>query len=284
MNNVIADCEVLVTGSISRENLFVIYDSRAFGYSELEQENITSLWSAALAKNSNKLETIFNGNLFSLHKWRHDNGKLYLELENTCYMNYLATRNKVFRRDFPDAHLANPLAVCSVLLTRDSYIIVEKRSGGDVYSNAFHVIGGFMDRDMDIKNHTTPDPFFSIEREVMEEIFVDISKCNGVLTGFVYDKRTPHPELCFSYPIDFDLAEVLVRLRMASSKEVGEIIGLSNDEESISKFFLDNLDSTSVTGLGCLLLHGLNAFGNAWYADICGKLQLRREVGSGVTI
>lgn len=272
MNSVVAGCEILVIGSFFRNNVLVSYDSHELAYSVLEKEFIDSLWSAAVAKNSNNPGTLFNGRLFSLRSWNNDCGNLHLELGDTCYMNYFGTRSKDFRVRFPGAPQANPLAVCSVLVTLDSYIIIDKRSGGDVYSNAFHVIGGFMDRDMDIKGGAIVDPFFSIGREVMEEVFADISECDGILTGLVYDKRTPHPELCFSYSINLNLADVLDRVKTADSREVGEIIGLSNDKKSISAFLLDNLDSISVTGLGCLLLHGLKSFGDEWYFNICAKL------------
>lgn len=277
---IINDCQILLCSEIAENKIRITYTPVSREYSKEEREEIESEWNDAIAKYKERPGAIFNGNLFSLISWSLECGELHINLGNTNYKEYVGTRNNK-RKSIPGkSSPSNPLAICASLITTDGYMVIEKRNGGDVYNDYFHVIGGFMDRDMDIGENNTITPFYSIAREIKEELGILISPNAGKTIGLVYDRRTPHPELCFTFYIDKSLDETIKQIKFHNNSEVGYVFGLKNTPAAISDFLEKNKNNTSVTGFGCLLLHGRIYFGDAWYCNTVNSLQNSGDIGN----
>lgn len=271
---IVNDCRIIYSTNISPSNLCVKYTSRDYQYPISETNFINKQWELALSKHSNKSKVLFNGRLFSLLNHTEDNGRLVLELGNTDYATYVGTRVHGFTECYPNSPRANPLAVCAALITNDHKIVMEQRAGGDVYSNFSHVIGGFIDRELDTPNNDgSLDPFSAMVREIQEELYIDLGNSQGILTGLVYDERTPHPELCFSFSVNHSLPEIVEEVERHSEREVNRLFGIENSPEKLRSFLVKNYLSISVTGFGCLLLLGRVKFGNHWYEEASKTLQ-----------
>lgn len=268
---IINNCRIDFSERITAQHIEFKYESNSTEYKMEELAYIEKQWQTTLARNTAKPDAVFNGDLFSLLSWNIRNGKLELALGDTNYKEYVGTRNHEFKRKFPCTRIANPLAVCAVIVTNDGEILIERRNGVDVYGGSFHVIGGFMDRNMDIVNGVLGGPFYAIKREVREETFLDISNSLGGLTGLVYDEKTPHPELCFSFNVDQSLKEIIDNITNYADGEVGDVFGIDNNSSSLERFLIDNYEDTSITGFGSLLLHGRVAFGHEWFLRICSE-------------
>src|SRR5207247_4109154 len=91
-------------------------------------------------------------------------------LGETGYKEYVTTRVPEFAQGRKREELGNALSVCSVVETRDGYILLDKRQGVDVYVGRYHVIGGFFERDLDTTRSNQPDPFGAMSRVIREAI------------------------------------------------------------------------------------------------------------------
>lgn len=244
------DCQLLSSG---RRRLQLSYAPQALPRSAAAKAAIAAAWDEALRGRSPDVP-LFDGRLFSLREWHDDGAVLALALGDTGYRDYVGTRRAAFAQAFPTTPLANPLAVCSAVVTADQQVVVERRRFGDVYNHCYHVIGGFLDRDCD---GLPPDPAAAVAREIGEELGCPLVG-EGEGLGLVYDQRTPHPELCYLHHTPWTFAEVVAG---ANRAEVGELIPVPLVAEALSAFVRENEAVLSVTGGGCLelLLHTLCA-------------------------
>lgn len=262
---IINNCEILSDAVISRENLSIEYRDSSILYSKPVKDSIDSIWKFTFSEKLNNNVNIFNGNLFSFKSLKLYKDKLHLLVENTNYKEYVATRQKKMNNNFP---LSNPIAVCIALVTEDNYIIMEKRKNVDVDEGKYHVIGGFMDRDRELNFNPKPDPFYSIESEVFEEINTSIYNKVKTIIGVVYDHSTPHPEICFYYKTSKKLHEIQKDVENMKSSEVTSVFGVKSNSIKLVEYLRINLKSISTTGLGCLLLYGKYKFGNEWFIKV----------------
>lgn len=268
MQNTIRQCELLFCGRLGQQDLVVSYRDEPVEMTHDQLAIMEKLWHEALSSAMARNICMFNGNLFSLSDWEFHNHTLHLNLTNTSYKHYVATRQSEYRALFPAHAPANPLTVCAAIITVDNLIVLEKRAGVDVDEGACHVIGGFMDRDRELSAVTIPDPFFAIDSEIHEELGIPRHELHGELIGLVYDHNTPHPELCFEYRIDRYLDEINQYLANAPAGEVTEVFGIANEPEALAKFIENQYAELTVNGLGCLLLHGKLAFGERWWTRL----------------
>ena len=190
--------EILAKGFFTMKDVRVIYNPNDVMFKNGSIDNFIELQWIDRVNETKKLGVrLFNGKLFRLSHFQKDKAKLVIELGNTDYKEYVGTREKEFYGKYTRDRLANPLAVCIVILSSDSKVLIERRKNVDVYSGRYHVIGGFFDREADFGIDSIPNPFNGIKREVQEEIGVKLKDTDLFSLGLVYDLVTPHPEMCF---------------------------------------------------------------------------------------
>jgi hypothetical protein len=162
--------EFLVRGCYSPEQLVVDYNPlHRISLTPEMQEKMEHSWQEKLALAQKKSFLLFDGKLFHyMYAEERADQTLRVKLGDTRYKEYVATRTPEFVQELTRDGLSNPLSVCSVIETLDGFILLEKRRGTDVHDGRFHVIGGFMERDVDNKGHA-PDPFEAMNREMREE-------------------------------------------------------------------------------------------------------------------
>ena len=267
MGIIINNCEILLDTLIPKESLHIKYNDIPKNFSTKELLEIDNTWEETTSEKLRKGVNIFNGNLFGLKSWSFSKNSLFIELFNTNYKEYVGTRQEGLNINL-DASLANPIAICIVLVTKDNYIVMEKRNGVDVYEGSYHVIGGFMDRDRELKFDPKPDPFYAIESEVFEELRLSIYGEVKNLIGLVYDHKTPHPEICFHFNTSKSLEEIQKNVISIESGEVTGVFGVKNDAEKLQEYIISNYKLISTTGFGCLLLYGKYVFGDIWFNKI----------------
>jgi 8-oxo-dGTP pyrophosphatase MutT (NUDIX family) len=197
--------------------------------------------------------------------------RLALTLGDTGYREYIGTRVLEFAQKRERRELSNALAVCSVVETSDGHILLDKRAGVDVYEGRYHVIGGFFEREVDVDSQARPDPFAAIRREIREEtgaLLADIDRqyCFGV----VYDRLTPHAELCFLTQLNIPLATM--RIRTPLDGEIKQLRSLQISAESLRAFILEQHGNISATGEPNLLMYGAWKFGEPWFEEMVKSL------------
>ncbi|MDO8674009.1 MAG: NUDIX hydrolase [Dehalococcoidia bacterium] len=261
--------EILVDGSEFGLEIEASYQSGLrMPSDDVERRWIEETWLQSLQRAESEGVPLYDGRLFRLEGFATAAGRLTLRLGDTGYKEYVATRRPEFHGVHPRQHLANPLAVCAVLVTSDARILVEHRHGLDVYAGRYHVIGGFFERDKD--GEAAPDPVRAIQREVREETGLDLDHSRFTCLALVYDRITPHPELCFTAPISLTFDEV--RQLQGTDGEVNRLEFIEDSPASLRNFILANHGNISATGEPCLILYGKRRFGRGWHNDLLAAI------------
>ena len=271
--------KILIDGVFDEIDVEVIYSDefkRAMLKNKDTEEFIETQWNAKVHEAKEKGIKIFNGPLFRLNDLRStDNKQLILELGRTDYKEYVGTRTEEFHHNNNFRTLANPLAICAAIISREGKIVVERRGEVDVYSGQYHVIGGFMDRSFDFVGNI-PSPFKAIRREIKEEIGLSLKNTRLLLGGIAYDLITPHPEMCFFVEVDLsckDISDIFLTHEVDQEVHRLEFIGGSKDE--LIEFITSHHGSISVTGEACMVLYGKHRYGVQWYQEIMSVLSLK---------
>jgi 8-oxo-dGTP pyrophosphatase MutT (NUDIX family) len=263
--------DVLASGAFRRGDIHILYERGARVVRSHEEQDLIALgWAEAILLAKQHGTPMFNGRLFRMKDWRTDADALTIGLGDTDYCEYVGTRVPEFYLCHSRPSLANPLAVCIALITNDGNILVERRQHVDAYCGLYHVIGGFIDPELDIVD-ARPDPFAAIQRELNEETGIIADETSLRAVGLVYDVTTPHPNLCFTAATGLTLAEVKNH-HDRNNSEVVELEGVELSEESVHEFLRRCSKEVSATGAGCLALVGRQLYGEVWYREVIQTL------------
>jgi len=260
--------EFLARGCYTHEQLVIDYNPAHHVSLTTEMRTETErIWTDKLAEAQKNTFPLFDGKLFRLiYAEERDDKTLRIKLGNTSYKEYVATRTPAMAQELTRDGVSNPLSVCSVIETLDGFILLEKRQGTDVHNGRFHVIGGFMERDIDDKEHG-PDPFAAMNREIREETGIlqtDIRE--QYCLGMVYDTLVPHPELCFVTRLNIPLTTL--SKRKPEDNEIKELRMLRVTAASLKESIFANHGNISPTGEAALILYGGWRFGVGLLEDI----------------
>jgi len=257
-----APFEVLVEGVFTRRDVHATYDANSTMPTSAESLAwIARRWTdrAGRAKRSNI--PLFNGRLFRLTDFRADADQLFLSLGNTTYREYVGTRAREFYERRQRTELANPLAVCAVIVTADNGVLVAERQRVERDVGRYHVVGGFMDRQWD--GAARPDPFGAMRREILEESGLNTDPDRILCLGLVYDRGSPHPELCFTAQVELPFQEIAKAVPADSELRTVEFV--SDDRTALKQFIRRNRNNLCATGQASLVLYGRYRYGRRWF-------------------
>jgi hypothetical protein len=257
--------EILARGLFRPDQLAITYDpSLRMPTSPAIQQWMDALWTQKLAMAREQGIPLFDAPLYRfVGVETRAGGILHVTLGDTGYKEYVTTRVPQFYQGRQRQELGNALAVCSVVETSDSYILLDKRLGVDVYVGRYHVIGGFFERDRDSTDDAQPDPFGAMRREIREETGISAADiAEQYCLGLVYDLATPHAELCFLTRLHIPLSEV--KTRIPEEDEIKQLETLYVTEQSLRDFIVRNHGNISATGEPNLLLYGELLYSKQW--------------------
>ena len=267
------DFEFLVRGCFAPDQIVIHYNPAL--HIELTDElrsEIERIWQEKLMQSQQQSFQLFDGKLFRMvDEEQLADSALHIVLGDTSYKEYVATRTPAFVQQLTRRGVSNALAVCSVIETLDGFVLLEQRQGTDGHNGRFHVIGGFMERDIDNKGHV-PDPFFAMNREMREETGIQTDDIREqYCLGLAYDTLLPHPELCFVTRLKIPLATV--SKRKAEDNEVQVLRVLRATAASLKESILSNHGNISPTGEAALILYGSWKFGTGWFDEVMRGIQ-----------
>jgi hypothetical protein len=213
-------------------------------YSPAERARIDQHWAREqdVAEGSGRM--LYSSDIFRLADCVVEDGQLLLRLGDTCYKDYVGTRDPAL-----EATRANPLGSVVVPITSDGFVPLGRRSPRlDINPGRLFTFGGFFDMALDW-TAAQPDVFACIRREIREELVgaeADELYCIGVM----YDLSHPHPEIAFSATLDKTRAEL--QGSGLWSDEVNEMIMVPRQE--VTAFLAEHRAQVCDTLVGALEL------------------------------
>jgi hypothetical protein len=267
------DFEILLPDSFTRGDLLTSYaPGPGQARSQEASKQIDRTWESQVQTCRQDGLPIFNGQLLRLNGYVQREDRTFLEFGDTTFREYVGTSVGNFREAFPEAWVANPLAVCIALITTDKKILVEKRTVLTRYRAPFHVIGGFMEREKDLRDGL-PDPFHAIAREVKEELGLVLSQERLLALGLVRNLWIRHPEIVFSSALNESFEEVRTMLAEgATDDEIDQLQGVEDTPDGLASFLKTHHEFFTPSGEACLLLYGKRMYGEAWYDPLFQEL------------
>jgi 8-oxo-dGTP pyrophosphatase MutT (NUDIX family) len=155
---------------------------------------------------------------------------------------------------------ANPLTAFVVLVAVDGQIVLEK--GNRIYARRrkYHVIAGFMERELDaLDNH--PNPFATLKREVREELGLILDSPLHV-TGLV--RAVWGSELCFYRRLPISFEHLLETKTIAETDcEIDLLQAVEDSPSAVASFLVCHTIDLVPSGRACLFLYGREAHGDS---------------------
>jgi 8-oxo-dGTP pyrophosphatase MutT (NUDIX family) len=259
--------EILAHGLFSRMAVSAEYrPGRSFREPSAEAL-IDQAWHTYLRTSSEAGVMVYNGVLFRLDSFQRTDGRLRLELSGTDFRECIGTASAEFRSAFPNLPQANPLAASVALVTDDGKIVVEKRSRVDSRRRAYHVVAGYMERERDGRQ---PHPFDTLEREVREELGLDLREDHLCATGLV--RALYGSELCFRCRLTLSFDDVLkIQAGPRVDSEIETLEAVDDSPLAVAAFLAAHPADMAPPGRACLLLYGREAYGEEWYKATRGR-------------
>ncbi len=251
------------SGLFSRAAVSVEYRHESPGWTPRAEILIDRAWKTYVQTSREASIGVYNGALFHMDDFQQTDGHLRLSLSDVDFRGCIGTTDAQFTSAFPGLPRANPLTVSVVLVTSDGKIVVEKRSRVDSRRRPYHVIGGYMERNRDATGGKTPHPFDALEREVREELGVDLHGAPLSATGLV---RTAYgSEICFrcSLALSFDHL-LMIQAGSTTDAEIETLEPVDNSPGALAAFLAAHTADFVPSGRACLLLYGREAYGEGW--------------------
>ena len=210
-------------------------------------ESIDEFWINKTKEAYKSGTKIYNSNIFRLNKTTLESNRLNLETTNVTYKEYLFYRkahDKNIGKFKPD-----PIGTSVLLVSADDCIFFGKRSSKvEVNPGRYFTVGGFFDSDLDWdKSKNEPCIFKCMQRELKEELNINIKLSKLKMLGIVYDKITPHPEVSFYAHTD-KTNEEIINFFDKNEMENIEFIDL----EDLDNFVEKNRNNIAESLLGAL--------------------------------
>jgi len=253
--------ELLACGLFPRKAVSVEYTPGRLSLAPSARVLIDRAWQRYLRTSGEAGIMVYNGVLFRLDGFVQTENGLRLMLSDTDFRECIGTASAEFRSVFPGLPRANPLAVSVALVTEEGKIVLEKRSRSDSRRRPYHVIAGYMERDLD---GAKPHPFAALEREVSEELGVSLDPSSLIATGLI--RARYGSEICFLCRLPFSFAR-LVKMQSGqeTDSEIETLEGLEDSPRAMAAFLAAHGGDLAPPGRACLLLYGREAYGERWY-------------------
>ncbi|OPY75051.1 MAG: hypothetical protein A4E65_03653 [Syntrophorhabdus sp. PtaU1.Bin153] len=265
MQSLMEEFEVVAHGIFPEDSIRVDYKPGVrIRWEYATQAFIDDAWKNYVQASRETGVTVYNGNILRLDGVERANGYLSLVLSDTDFRSAIGTGTSDFITAFPGAPQANPFSLSVALVTADGRIVIEKRNRIDARRRKYHVIAGFMERELDALNGR-PNPFDALRREVCEELALSIEDPLYAM-GLV---RTVYgSELCFYNRLSISFSDLLeIKEKGETDCEIDTLEGVEDSPSAVASFIAGHMGDFVPSGRACLLLYGREAYGAKWYED-----------------
>jgi 8-oxo-dGTP pyrophosphatase MutT (NUDIX family) len=241
------------------------------------EEMIARTWEAESAVAQEEGRKLFNGRVGRLVELAASDAALSFRLGDTCYRDFLGTNlfhaAQVAR--LSSSFLANALGISALVLTRDGFAALGRRSRKVViHAELLHTFGGLLEEaDRTAQGY---DLVKSIKRELEEELGVGPADLSAIaVIGLVRDRAIQQPELIFEIILTLTRNELIAKFGASHDDEHTSLEFVADDPDAAVAFLRQTSKITPVAQVA-LLLHGKYAWGTPWYEQSCFALYGQR--------
>lgn len=234
------------------------------------EEIIARTWEVEMAVAREEGRNLFNGKVGRLISVQAADSTMNFQLGETCYRDFLGTNlfhaAEVAR--FNPSFLADALGISALVITRDGYVVMGRRSRKVVFHpEHLHTFGGLLEQG-DRVSHGF-DLVKSVTRELAEELGIGSADLSAItVSGLVRDRAILQPELIFDVCVSFTRDELISKFDAQHDDEHTAIEFVADDPGSVISFIRQTAKITPV-GQAALLLHGKHTWGTAWFENTC---------------
>lgn len=235
---------IIAKGKFYPNNINIFYKSKRINQSKDAIQFIETKWTYIAANNPSS----FNGALFRVDSYNihnNNNNLIELQLSDTDYKEFIATRTYEFVKRFGIQYTANPLSVGAVLVTKDNKIVLGKRAEDivDVGKSKVSVVAGYLDPKQDMVNSVDDNNininiFSAVKREIYEETGIIEEKhiVDLMCMGLIDNKENNQINMPFYCKLNIPANEFEVKNASSSQEEFSKIVIIDNSVQSIDDF------------------------------------------------
>jgi len=261
-----------VFGRFTPDQVTQTWHDQARRTTERIEAIIEKTWNEKLADARQKNQPLYNGELARLLRCTVKQGKLHLDLGQTCYRDFLGTNlyNTQSVLEFGADCLSNALGISTTVLTRDGFVCYGRRNNRVAFHQGYlHTFGGALES-ADRMPGGEYDVFSAAMRELCEELMLQPNEIKQIVcTGMVRDRELLQPELLFDAMITLTRNEVLGRFDPDADGQEHSAIECCWDIPEEVRTFLGRSAPIAPVCEGALMLHGRHSWGQDWYETSC---------------
>ena len=255
-------------GPFGRDRLLIRWsDQPRPGCAELDAR-IPEAWARMSADCQRRGAMLFNGRLIRYAGHDCRDGRLAIRAGPTNFRDFVGTNllNGKLVGQVGWAHFANPIGTTATVISSDGHLLYGRRSDRVAFhANHVHTFGGGLE-DRERADDDTVDAFASVERELHEELQIDIDEiAELVCVGLIHDREIHQPELIFDATVTLTRSELLDRLDLNDAHQEHTAMESCADEPTAVVPFIRSAGLIAPVAIGALLLHGHRRWGADWY-------------------
>jgi 8-oxo-dGTP pyrophosphatase MutT (NUDIX family) len=228
-------------------------------------------WKQARAEAESAGRVLYNGVLGRLATFEATPESLRLVVGSTTYREFIGTHVFNRGRRFTESvrPWADPLGTSALVLTKDGYLALGRRSRRVAYHAGYlHTFGGMLEEADRLD--TGYDVFASVRRELHEELGVAAAVvADLVIVGLVRERVLFQPELLFEATVTLNRADLEAHWATSAGKDEHDGIEYVHDDPEDVFGFLRRQERVAPAAQAALLLRGRRQWTEAWYEQTC---------------
>lgn len=245
---------MLVLGPFKRSDVVCTFSLDRMSTTPETEMLIEQAWQSRLANAQKRGQSLFAGPMCRFNGWTVENGQLMVKFGLTDYCEFVGTNiaNPDIQTRFGEAFLANGTGVCSILLTSDNQIIIQRRSQSVFeHPGMLNFCGGSLNP---VANNgiSRADPFEVMTVEFEEELGIDRSEIIEMqCLGLSRDAITLKPDFLLLTALSAPASAILSKV----GEEHSELIAIPNDPVSLHSWLGAHWHEVAPSGLASMVAH-----------------------------
>ncbi len=270
MNQIGVPFHLLVLGPFNRTDVVCTFSTKRMSTNPETEALVEEAWQSRIAAARTRGQSLFPGPMCRFERWSVVDGQLQINFGLTDYREFVGTNivNPTIQTSFGEAFLANGTGVCSILLTADNQIIIQRRSQSVFeHPGMLNFCGGSLNP-VAKDGVSRADPFEVMTVEFEEELGIDRHQIVEMrCLGLSRDAVTLKPDVLLLTSVEVPASSILSRV----GDEHSELIAIANDPISLHSWVGEHWNEMAPSGLASLVAHIACMFAtgmaSAWEAN-----------------